>query len=239
MTQIGEGIAVTVIAPNANNEENLFKCEWKQCLTNHINKPDYPNDGDTNRNGTYETDWIKAGLEPWELYGPGKDSKAILTDYRNETPSAQYAVSAAALKHPKYHTQKHHLISVNLFDNVSILSHNAKLAGYNVNHKNNGICLPSYVIDIIQHNLQCHRGSHPKALYNDKIDPLLTNLEQKCIKYCEMDIDGNLEKQKKLIDDLNRLSNRIQQKLKSWEWLVRKNALAEREESYKRYENLA
>ena len=229
MSELGEGVAVAQI-----KEVQMQQCDWKKCKKTHEKSVTYPNNGKVERNGTYESDWVKAGLEPWELHGPGTDSKATLKDYQDETRAAKYAKTAAKIQHPAYHTQKHHLISVNLLSNVSKLGHNAKLIGYDVNHKNNGICLPSYTLDIVQHNLQCHRGSHPKALYNDKIDPLLRNLETRSLSYCELDIEGKVTMQKRLMDDLNGMSRRIETKIKEWKWLLRKDALAEREQSFAR-----
>lgn len=235
MTDIGEGVAIPGVP---EKDKPLFDCDWTKCKKTHGKKPIYPKGGTVKRNGSYEADWIGAGLEPWELRGPGKDSGATLEEFRSETPAAAYAVTAAALRYPKYHTQKHHLISVNLLTGVKDLSKNAELVGYDVNHKKNGICLPSYVVDIVQHDLQCHRGSHPKALYNDKVKPLLANLERRCLEYCELDTDGDVERQAALVADLNRLSQRIKAKIESWTWLLRKNAPIERAQSKTRYNNL-
>lgn len=233
MPELNEGIATSQLA-----SQTLVKCEWLDCKSTHQKKPVYPKGGTVARNGTYESDWVKAKLEPWELYGAGKNPRATLPDFRKETPKASYAINAAEMVHPEYHTQKHHLISVNLFESVTKLSTDAKLVGYDVNHKNNGICLPSYILDIVQHDLQCHRGSHTNALYNDKIKPMLRSLEIKCIKYCEMDINGDSSAQLNLLEDLNAISDRIAGKIKGWKFLVRKNALAERIESNNRFENL-
>lgn len=236
MTQVGEGVAIPGLTSEV--KEKLHSCDWTTCKKNHQKKPAYPKGGTVARNGSFKSDWVKARLEPWEVYGNGKDSRAELFEYREETPAAKYATTAAAMKHPEYHTQKHHLISVNLFDGVKKMGKNAELIGYDANHKKNGICLPSYKLDIIQHDLQCHRGSHPKALYNDKIKPLLANLERKSLEYCETDQDGTIERQAMLIDNLNRISDRIKLKIKSWTWLLRKDALVERKQSKERYQNL-
>jgi hypothetical protein len=174
---------------------------------------------------------VAANLEPWVKYGDGIDSKATMHDFVAETPKAAYASTAAALKHPQYHTQKHHLISVNLFGDVPDLSDNAKLIGYDVNHKNNGVCLPTYVVDIVRHDLQCHRGSHPNNLYNVHISPLLSDEEQKCVEYCHADFDGKMDTQMSLIKRLNQISRRIESKVKSWQWLLRTEALSERQDS--------
>jgi hypothetical protein len=235
MTQVGEGVA---IAGPASKQTKLVGCDWNKCKKNHTNSITYPGGGSVVRNGSYEEDWIGAHLEPWELRGSGTDSKATLQEFRKETPAAKYAVTAAALKFPAYHTQKHHLLSVNFFDGVKALAHNAELVGYDVNHKNNGICLPSYVLDIVQHDLQCHRGSHPKALYNEKAKALLTNLEIRCVKYCETDESGDRSNQLHLMEDLNELSRRVAAKIVSWKWLLRKNALNERQQSIERLKKI-
>jgi hypothetical protein len=237
MTQIGESINV-VLSLGGDQDPTLHACDWQDCQKNHCKKIAYPEGGSVTRNSTYESAWVSAGLEPWVLRGAGNNSCATLADYRSETPAAQYAVTAAALVHPMYHTQKHHLLSVNFFDTVKKLAHNAKLVGYDVNHKNNGICLPSYVVDIVQHDLQCHRGSHPKVLYNDKVKALLKNMEKKCIKYCQGATDGSKDVQLQLLDRLNDLARHVEGKITSWQWLLRSNALDERQQSKNRFQQL-
>ncbi len=239
MTEIGEKVAIPGVSMDEQDKKKV-KCDWKDCQTTHDKKPKYPKGGTVKRNNSYKTDWVNAKLEPWEadMYGPGKDSKASLQDYRKETPAASYAPAAAAMKHPKYHTQKHHLISINLFGGYKKLSHDAELIGYDVNHKNNGICLPSYIVDIVRHDLQCHRSGHKDELYNDKIKPLLKKLQDRCVKYCIMDSKGTGEHQAKLMEDLNRISRRVERKILDWKWLVRSNAHAERKSSKERYKTL-
>lgn len=226
MPQSGENSAIS-----DEEKKTLHECKWKDCKKEHERAIQYSENGTVDRNGSYATDWVNAGLEPWILYGPGTKSGATLTDYRQETPKAKYAINAAAMNHPAYHTQKHHLISINLFKNVTKLSHNAKLIDYDVNHKNNGICLPTYIADIIQHDLQCHRGNHPSNLYNSKIAPHLKRIQNLCIKYCTGDLSCDTSSQKVLMEDLNNLSRRIETMVKTWKWLLRKNALQERIQS--------
>src|SRR6267378_7555817 len=174
MTQSLLSMAPDLEVPNQDKGE---KCKWEVCKKSHKSTINYPGGGTVARNSTYENDWVQAGLEPWEPNGTGKksfattDSSQRLKDYRKETPKAKYAIGASRMQDPEYHTQKHHLISVNLFKGVKKLSKDAKLIGYDVNHKNNGVCLPTYVLDIVRHDLQCHRGSHPNNFYNSKIKP--------------------------------------------------------------------
>ncbi len=53
-----------------------------------------------------------------------------------------------------------------------------------------------------------------------------------------MDTEGDGERQAQLMDELNRLSSRTYRKIKSWKWLLRSDALAERIRSKKRYSEL-
>lgn len=233
MPEFNEKVASFVLV-----SDTLVKCEWHDCHTTHQRKPTYPKGGKVTRTNGYAQNWIAANLEPWKLRGPGKNPRATLPDFRNETPKAISAAIAAGKVHPEYLTQKHHLISINLFKDVTKLSKDAELIGYDANHKNNGMCLPNYVVDIVQHDLQCHRGSHTNALYNDKIKPMLRNLEKKSIHYCVMDVIGDASTQMTLMDDLNLISRRIEGKIKNWTFLLRKNALKERLESNSRFEQI-
>lgn len=236
MPELKEGIS----APGAPaKDEVLVKCDWMDCKTTHKKKPVYPKGGTVKKNTTYAATWVAAGLEPWKINGPGKNPRATMPDYLAETPGANYVSTAAALKHPEYHTQKHHLISASLFKDVSKLSHDAELVGYDVNHKKNGMCLPTYTLDIVQHGLQCHRGGHP-GIYYESVGKLLKNLQTECVKFCEMDINGDSSLQLTLLDQLNRISERIRGKILSWDkqYLVRASAILDRDESIKRFKNL-
>ena len=231
MTQVKETVASSSLAT-----QNLVKCDWHDCKTTHQKKPAYPGKGKVTKNSSYSENWIAAKLEPWELYGPGKNPQATLSDFGD--PTKLSSIRAAEKVHPEYLTQKHHLISINLFKDATKLSKDAELIGYDANHKNNGMCLPNYIVDIVQHDLQCHRGSHPNELYNDKVKPMLRYLEIKCIQYCEMDINGDSSSQMNLMDDLDFISRRIEKRIKDWSFLLRKNALAERLESKKRLDKI-
>jgi HNH/ENDO VII superfamily nuclease len=233
--EIGEAVAPPGLPPQSENRKPVA-CDWQDCMTNHDKKVAYPNNGVLDRSSGFAAAWVGAGLEPWKKYGDGTDSHATLKEYVGETPGAAYATTAAALKHPQYHTQKHHLISINLFKNVAKLTHNATLIGYDVNGVPNGVCLPSYKLDIVRHDLQAHRGSHPNNLYNSKIQPLLEELETRSTGYCKPELTGECEFQKRLLEDLQRLSRKIEGRIKSWQWLLRSDAVNERKEAYDRLE---
>lgn len=234
MTQVGEDVQVGLMTDPASPPVPK-KCDWKKCKTNHTQDIAYPAGGTVDKSGGYADDWVGANLEPWKKYGDGCDSLARRPDFLAETPGASYVSTASALKHPQYHTQKHHLVSVKLFKDVPDLSYNCKLVGYDVNHKNNGVCLPSYVVDIVRHDLQCHRGNHPNSLYYDHLSPLLSDMEARCVRYCHGDFDGNMTVQKTLVDELDRLSRRTEGQIKAWKWLLRSAAAQERIDSKAAY----
>jgi len=225
-----------------NKGKTLHHCEWIGCegseerprKPHHIKEPKYPGNGNLDR-GELDID------NPWEIHGPGQNSHATIDDYAdqfsdNAKDKWKFAGSAF-YKHsyPVYPTQKHHLISIELFDNYPDLSDNAKLIGYDVNRSKNGLALPTYIVDIVQHDLQSHNGSHSKDLYSnnpdygDSIDTRLSKLDADCVDYCKSDHKGKGKRQKRLIEDLDRISDRAKYAIRVWRWLLRPNALKERE----------
>ncbi|WP_181950419.1 AHH domain-containing protein [Shewanella woodyi] len=215
-----------------NDEDETYKCDWKDCKGGHKKKIKYPNNGQLKRSNTYRKKWVSAGLEPWDLYGPGENSHATLEDYKSES-RASYVSKAAAMQYPEYHTQKHHLIPVSSFADYKNLKHNAKLAGYDVNNTQNGICLPSFVLDIVQHDLQCHRGNHPNDNYYDRIDPLLEDLQDEFNKVCAKNANEK-HHQHALVKELDDLAQFISKRIKDWKYLLRSDAKSERIFSTKR-----
>ncbi len=148
--------------------------------------------------------------------------------------SAKFADRA----YPEYETQKHHLIPENILLSFKSLSHNAKLAGYRINTPENGICLPYYVIDIVQHDLQCHRGNHPSkgvGSYGWEVRSALEKVEQKAENYCRDDKTTN-SVSNQLINKLNELSKMFDVQINSWQLLLRKRAHEERMESKNSFE---
>ena len=233
-TQPGSSVA------NSDKKQKTYICDWKNCKGHpeDINHKYRNPEGNTNRgNATsgkdYETEWIYENLEPWQLYGNGNNPRATYDDFAKDNdpskPWNENIINKALndVTYPAYVTQKHHLISVNLFDSVPELAHNAKLVGYNVNDKENGVCLPYFKIDIVQHNLQCHRGSHPAA-YNEKILLLLKTLQKKSISYCQSD------NQYLLKEKINKISERILDHINNWRpgWYLTSSALSHKKWAY-------
>ncbi|WP_298776495.1 AHH domain-containing protein [uncultured Shewanella sp.] len=234
---------VTPLKENKQNnkhkedEDKTHKCDWKDCKGKHKKPIHYPNNGVIKRDNVFAKKWVKAGLEPWVIYGAGKDTKATKEEYQSITKKMSDVNKAVNMQHPEYPTQKHHLISIKLFNNVLKLKHNAKLAGYDVNHHKNGICLPAFKFDIAQHDLQCHRGNHSNDHYYDKIAPYLKDIEKEIKKSCKNKNDYKQQSQE-VISELNELSNDIKKNIISWKYLLRKKALEERELAIERIENI-
>lgn len=236
MTQIKLGVsgATGVIVES----QESVKCKWKGCRKTHSKEPDYPDDGDLERAGTETLNKAWQDIEPWRLWGDGNDTKVTRAEYKDETKNANYVDNAASMIHPKYHTQKHHLLSVKRFDNFPDLKLNAKLVSYDLNHKNNGACLPTYTLDIARHDLQRHRGSHSTKEYYSIVDELLRGVEKRCTRRCVTDINGESELQKELVSDLDRKSKRMYALIKTWKVLLNKKGLEYRKKSFHRLKNL-
>ena len=205
------------------------KCAWKTCRTQHKKPPHYPNTGKTSRNNTYTSDWIKAGLEPWDLYGKGED----ISHLPDEAWTLGFGESLSAKTLDKintsresagrggktYPTEKHHVISVNLFSRFKELSGNIKLIGWDINGKENGICLPYLAADILRHDLQVHRGQHPKD-YNKNLRAELKEIQKQSLTYCKDN------RQNQLIRKLNGLAEDTIGYIQNWhpDYLLRKDA---------------
>lgn len=242
---------VTPLREKTNNnkseedDEKTYKCDWKNCKGKHKKPIDYaknpanPKDSkNLERSNNYSDKWVKAGLDPWVIHGAGMNTKATREEYLSETKKIDDVNKAVNMKHPEYPTQKHHLISVNLFSRVPKLKHNAILSGYDVNHPNNGICLPAFRFDISQHDLQCHRGPHSKSLYNDKIEVFLRDLEKDTVSICSKSNENNKNHHNILTKELNDLSDLIKKRINKWQYLLRTKAKEDREFAKERMENI-
>ena len=219
------------------DEDKTHKCDWKDCKGKHKKPIYYSNKLKLKRSNNYEKKWVQVGLEPWVIHGAGIDSKASPEEYKKADGRKSMVAKAIQLNYPAYHTQKHHLISIHLFKQFDKLKKNAELAGYDVNHPKNGICLPSFKFDIIQHDLQLHKGPHPQDLYNDKIEPFLEKLEVRLSKICSDKADGK-HHQKETIKQLDTLSNYLYKKIKNWDYLLRTEALEDRDFAKQRLERI-
>lgn len=237
-------VTPVLLTNNLQENEALFSCDWTVCDKQHTTdiNSDYPRNGSVKRGETksgkdYASAWVEKGLEPWEEIGQQKHSpNATWQDYQEDLqPKGDIKLrnktliehNLALIEKGKYKTEKHHLISVHLFDNLNSLANNCQLVGYNVNDAENGICLPYFVPDIVRHDRQCHRGPHP-PIYDRNALKLLKNLQTKAEKYCTDN------QQQKVIVKLNDISQRIRQHILAWDkgWELRSKAHAERRWSH-------
>jgi hypothetical protein len=240
-------LQIVIIVINVDQEisEKKFKCDWMDCQGDHdedINSTYRNPEGSVTRGNAssgeqYGKEWVNEKLEPWELMGNGKNPHSTRKDFesdfdKKDSPDNKKVIKKACTKYayPKYVTEKHHLISVHLFEDFERLSNNAKLIGYNVNDKENGACLPRFRVDIVQHNLPKHHGRHPKHTYDNRVINLLKSQDFKCKKYCRQ------KKQWVLKAKLNRISKRILDNLCNWEdgWQLGNKSLEEKKWAYDR-----
>jgi hypothetical protein len=240
--EIGELVAAPPLQASEDDKEEMFECKWQDCEKKHLEdiNPSYPSKGSVSKGAAtsgrnYEAEWIACDLEPWKLRGDGVDPTPKVADYSSEIdvskPRNKKMVTKAIeeFSHPSYMTQKHHVISVHLFDDFSKLAYDAKLVDYNVNDKENGICLPYFSTDIVRHDLQAHRGPHP-PMYDERVSVLLRNLEEKCVRYCTEGCQPLLKRK------LEAISRRVIGHIEAWEagWYLRSTAVAERKAAYDR-----
>jgi len=122
-----------------------------------------------------------------------------------------------------YTTQKHHIIPAGVLGRFTTLVNNIKLIDWDINSKNNGICLPYFLHDIKRHGLQCHRGNHPKE-YNTTLAHILEAIEEDSKAYCTKG------KQDTLHADLDDMSSTIRGKILNWSqsFLLRGDAAQEK-----------
>ncbi|MBN1961015.1 MAG: AHH domain-containing protein [Deltaproteobacteria bacterium] len=237
------GAAASKIKELTSKKAKKYKCKWKDCKGEHdkdIN-PIYPDKGSVEKGKAtsgkdYEKEWVKEDLEPWKFRGIGYNPNRKEKHYHDDVLSMDSKYNRDIVKKavsdypfPTYKTQKHHVISVHLFSDFSVLAYNAKLVDYNVNDKENGICLPSFIADIVRHDLQCHFGSHP-AKYDSMLKPMLSKLQKASKKYCSKNRQFNLKIELELI------SSRAITNIENWKngWYVRSTALEDRKKSYKK-----
>jgi hypothetical protein len=237
MTQIGEGVTVALALPPASS--TIYNCEWR-CAPGqkgphdakwHLKQPPYPKGGRNDRDEGAPGTWKDSDhLVPW-LY-PSKDD-GINSLHTDRDYHIARGKPASAYPYPEYATEGHHLISCDLFKESEYpeLVHNALLMGYDINCKENGFHVPAFVVDIVCHDLQHHASSHswsaPAPLEYDldeKVAPLLTQLQERCYRYCTADPEGSAEAQKRILADLHRTSDVVRGKLKRWRWYLTKIA---------------
>src|SRR5215212_6479162 len=128
--QVGEGIAVPVPAPPEQPPPKLYGCKWQDCEKKHTEDidPKYGSGsvakGAATSGKGYEDEWVGNKMEPWEMRGTGRNPNATKPDFELEIDATKEKNAASIAKavvtpHPEYSTQKHHIISVHLFDSFT------------------------------------------------------------------------------------------------------------------------
>lgn len=235
MTQVGETVKMALLLPENAASANQHACRWRCTLDQkgehpkkwHSKPVTYPEGGQAERSDGYSNRWKTAGRVPW-TERQGIDPRRWPDAYHLARHSA-----ATSYAHPRYATEGHHLISCDIFTEADYpaLVFNALLMGYDINGDENGWHFPAHIVDIVCHNLQHHASQHnwsePAPLKYDLdelVAPLLANLEQQILPYCEGDYNGELQGQRKIVSLLNKLSERIRRKLVRWDWYLTKLA---------------
>ncbi len=185
-------------------------CEWAGCKTKHDEKPTYELevDGVVER-GPYEGGWF----QPFLIDLPSYKNHGVKEGENRNLVSTRYKdIKNSSCAH--YSTQNHHVIPVDVLDSMKKIKENLKKLGWNLNNGIlNGICLPYFKEDYIWHNLQPHRGSHPKD-YINKVEVALENVEAACGDFCK----GN--NQKNLLSSVNKSVTRIRNGILDWKYKI-------------------
>lgn len=172
MTNVGEGVAVPQLQATANEpQEEKHSCDWKNCPTEdkiHEKQITYRNNGCT--------------LRPAHPADP--DYKKKLDnghpDYYKEQSRWKKA-EPVSWEEPRYH----HLIPLASMEKYGVLSHNARLSGYDINHPTNIMALPYSDTDAKIHGIQAHRGNHKS--YSAYVDKSLSLVDRHCKTWCRQD----------------------------------------------------
>ena len=126
-------------------------------------------------------------------------------------------------EHLYYPTAKHHIICHCFFNfsgkgksadyeiALKDLKHNLIISGWNLNDRQNGICLPRFRTDIYRHKLQAHTGSHIKTYYTTVLEEL-TEVNDDFKDICEDHKNHQVE----LLDAMDDLSVRLGKSIKRW-----------------------
>lgn len=211
----------------SGDEEGEKKCIWKGCekefivseFPPHFSKDDKIDGGNSDR----ETSPANAE-KPWSLDRVSNSfSNFGIQEGRNVgLNSDSYRIVNGSSTRNAYTTQYHHVVSVNLVGarddgKFKKLAFNLGLVGWNINNKDyNGINLPYFREDLIWHDLQPHRGSHPEKEYNEVVNDELAALERDCLKYCKNAKNTNAEL---LIEEMNTLCQNLRNKILRWDGL--------------------
>ncbi|MFT3701393.1 MAG: AHH domain-containing protein [Agriterribacter sp.] len=184
-------------------------CGWQDCDKKHKSKPIYPS------NGVVERKDLKSWIHPSLIYN---------TVYR----SAPMVFGIKSVTASNYVTRRHHVIPVNVFNKLPKLSENLRLLGFDINNEIlNGISLPYYTADIVWHDLQFHRGSHPT--YDDHVKAILGAMEEGFVTYCKND------KQFELWNEVDTHIKTFREEIINWQQPLHSYSEGQRDEEFKQH----
>jgi hypothetical protein len=110
---------------------------------------------------------------------------------------------------PMYTFQRHHVIPVNVIRDLKDVGHNLTLIGWDINNYSlNGICLPDSNKDITRQDLPVHRGCHKN--YDKRVKKVMERMHQEWKNLCDPHPN-----QDKLFEDVCKLSDQLQEKLRA------------------------
>jgi hypothetical protein len=154
------------------DEAQKKKCKWSNCEGHEKElDPEYLQ-GNVERQGQkLRENLLAKNLEPWNGGGHGETN--IRKMYLD--PRSDGVITLKEDTHP-YRIEAHHIIPVEQVSSTSTLKDNAVLAGWDINHVSNGMCMPKDEMDVALHRLQQHNGSHPGS-YTQPVGDALQTLE--------------------------------------------------------------
>jgi hypothetical protein len=182
----------------AGSGAGTLQCGWKNNCQGHQTDVGYP------KKGIMERKSLRGWTHPSAIVGI-KQNKTKITD----TTVNDYSY------------QRHHVIPVQAFNNLPTIKNNLELLGYNINLQDeNGISLPFRPKDLVWHDLQFHRGSHPT--YTSIVETRIRAIQGKCGKYCEKG------EQSTLWDLIEKAVSDCRDEIKNWTLFIHPWAAAER-----------
>ncbi|MFP2927136.1 AHH domain-containing protein [Pyxidicoccus sp. 3LG] len=184
--------------PDGEKEEPKNPCGWLDCK-GHVKdiKKDYKKGNVERQAQKIRHNLFAKHKDPWDEGGHGETNiREMYLDNRQDG-----VITIKTKKYP-YLTQAHHLIPVESVKNLPKLKKNAPLAGWDINHINNGILLPEKEMDVALHLLQQHYTNHPK--YSEKVELLLKKIDKAFKTACQDQED--VTRQLGLLNALNDVS---------------------------------
>ena len=199
-------------------------CDWKGCKGEPHPvriKPKYPD----RKKGVIDKKPIPNDVHPNLLYGDlcGKNVLGHTFPYRTTKMKSKWYYN--------YRFQRHHIIPANMRKKFKKLFFNLKLMGWDLNSPiSNCLNLPMYDKDIVWHDLQTHRGSHPR--YDGMVKVELLDLETECLDFCKNSETGdkNLPTQDNLIPNTSETTSFFAEMILNWNpaWILVSTSLASR-----------